>query len=276
MKAFLLFLKIYFNSIGLVFSKNSINRLAKLFSTPRKTVVRAKEIEFLESAKKSFIDTNEYKIAIYEWGKGNEYAILCHGWESNAGSLGAMVKPLIKKGFRVIAFDGPAHGKSNGTQASLIKFKETLSQLIIEFGVPKIAIGHSLGANAIMLAASEADLNIEKTILIAPVNKVSKVFFEFKDMINIPDRLFKGLLNLLESETGYLLRDLNFEDIAPKTSLKNVLILHDVDDQITPEDHSIDIAKKWNSAKYIAIKGSGHYRILWNESTLNEVRSFLS
>jgi pimeloyl-ACP methyl ester carboxylesterase len=275
MKLFLFFLNVYFNSLGLLFPKNSVKRLVKLFSTPRETVVRTKEIEVLKLAKKDFIQTSNYKIATYEWGEGEDFAILCHGWESNAGSLGALVEILNNKGLRVLAFDGPAHGASNGKQASLIQFKLVFLELIKQIGMPKIAIGHSLGANAIMLAASEENLNIDQTILFAPVNKVSKVFNDFKELLNIPPKLFYGVLDHLQSQTGYLLSNLNFEDIAPKTSLRDVLILHDQKDQITPVDHSIDISNNWKKSKFIPINGSGHYKILWNEYALKEVESHL-
>mgnify|MGYP000595598652 CR=1 FL=1 len=73
-----------------------------------------------------------------------------------------MVEPLLKKGYRVIAFDGPAHGKSSGKQASLLKFKDALLAIVQQYGTPSIAIGHSLGAMAIMLACSEVNIPIKK------------------------------------------------------------------------------------------------------------------
>lgn len=276
MQLLLIFLKVYFNSVGLLFPKNSVKRLSNLFATPRRTVIRHKEIEILKQATGSSLSSGDYTIHLYEWGTGSNYALLCHGWESNAGSLGAMVNPLLEKGLRVIAFDGPAHGKSSGEQANLLKFKNGVLSIMEEKGTPSIAIGHSLGANAIMLAAAETNLNIDKTILFAPVNKVSKVFLEFKGMIGIPDSLYRDFIKDLEEKSGYLLSDLNFEDIAPKTSLKEVLIMHDKMDQITPVEHSIDIDSRWESSTFVPINGSGHYKILWNESAINEVKQFIN
>ncbi len=275
MKAFLLALKLYYNTIGLLFPKNSVKRLANLFSSPRQTVVRKKEVAILEKAKTSFIEVRNNSICIYEWGEGNDYALLCHGWESNAGSLGAMVEPLLYKGYRVITFDGPAHGKSSGKQASLIMFKEVIVELINKLGAPKIAIGHSLGSMATMLASSEIDTKIEKAVLIAPINNVSKVFFEFKDMINIPERIFKPFIAHLENKSGYKLNNLVFEKIAPRTKIEKALILHDVNDQITSVSHSEAIHKAWSNSNFIRINCSGHYRILWNESALNAIKEFI-
>ena len=271
----LFYLRIYYNTIGLIFPKNSVKKLEKLFSTPRKTVLRKKEIEVLNEAKQSAFKTKEYEIAVYEWGEGNDYVLLCHGWESNAGSLGAFVKPITNMGYKVIAFDGPAHGKSTGKISSLIKFKEVFIELVHHYGLPKIAIGHSLGANTILLACAEQQLEIVGSYLFAPVNKVAKVFYDFKSMISIPNSLFNKLEIHLQSKTGYRLNELNFEEIAPKTRLKYNLVLHDLNDQITPVKHSKDIVKNWPNAQFQEIQGTGHYRILWNEKAVDSVINHL-
>lgn len=275
MKLYLFFLKFYFNSVGLLFPKNSVKRLDRLFSTPRGTVIRSKETAILKNATQSYLKAKNYNLAIYEWGTGNDFVLLCHGWESNAGSLGAMVEPLLERGYKVIAFDGPAHGKSSGKEASLLKFKDALISIIQEYGAPDILIGHSLGAMAIMLANSETNIPIRKSILFAPINQVSVVFEEFKSMIRIPDKLYLEFIKHLENKSGYLLTNLVFEDIALKTDLKEVLVLHDSKDQITPILHSQEITKNWVESRLATIEGSGHYKILWNENALNEVFQFI-
>lgn len=275
MKFYLFLLKLYFNSIGLLFPRNSIKRLDRLFSTPRGTVIRSKETAVLKNAKQAYLKTQDYNLAIYEWGVGNNFVLLCHGWESNAGSLGAMVEPLLQRGYRVIAFDGPAHGKSSGKQASLLKFKDALVSIIQAYGTPDIIIGHSLGAMAIMLANSETNIPIRKSVLFAPINQVSVVFEEFKNMISIPDKLYQKFIKRLESKSGYLLTNLVFENIALKTALKEVLVLHDSKDQITPIRHSQEITKNWDESQLAIIEGSGHYKILWNDNALDEVFQFI-
>jgi alpha-beta hydrolase superfamily lysophospholipase len=43
----------------------------------------------------------------YSWGTGKRNVV--HGWESRGTALRSFVPVLLEKGFRVVAFDAPAH-----------------------------------------------------------------------------------------------------------------------------------------------------------------------
>jgi len=49
----------------------------------------------------------------WRWNHPAERKVLIlHGFESSAINFDRYVKPLIKKGYEVLAFDAPAHGRS--------------------------------------------------------------------------------------------------------------------------------------------------------------------
>lgn len=268
-------MRIYFNSIGRAFPNKSANQLIKLFSTPRSRVIRSKEIEVLKTAKTTWQIFQKEKIRIYEWGNGDKLALLCHGWESNAGSLGAFVAPLLKRGYRVVSYDGPAHGESQGKEASLITFTQVAKMVVKKFGKIDLAIGHSLGANVIMLMNYETQISIPKCILISPVNRIVSVFEGFKNIFKIPNSIYNRMVNLISKRTNYQLDSLLFEDIVLKSPYQEVLLMHDVADKITPVKHSEEIAKNWTEVSFKPIKGSGHYKILWHEDTLTNSFQFI-
>src|SRR5690554_5427238 len=268
-------LQYYFNSFGRFRKKQSAKQLLKLFSTPRSRVIREKEVKVLQSAKLDAIVFNGERIKIYQWGSGEKKVLLCHGWESNAGSLGAFVEPLIQLGYAVIAYDGPAHGSSEGKRASLLSFTEVVNEVVNRFEGIEIAIGHSLGANVVMLLSENKKVPFKKTVLISPVNKIQTVFDGFKNIFQIPDEIHNEMIALINKQSNYEVNQLEFSQVAQRSAIEKALIMHDVDDKITAFWHSESLSKDWDNAELFPIEGSGHYKILWHPKTLQKTLKFI-
>ena len=267
--------RVYFNSIALLNKDLAAKQLLKLFSTPRKRVVRERETAILDESKQSFIRVDGEKVATYEWGSGSKIAILFHGWESNAGSVGAFIEPLLNRSYRVIAFDAPAHGSSEGKRSNLLYFKKAAKQIVEQIGIPDIAIGHSLGANAIILLAKEDHLKIPKVILISPLNRLMNVFEDFQQLLSLPKSIFDRFIQQFEELAGYSFEDFYFHEFGKEGPLREVLLLHDVEDQITDFEHSREMNEHWTQTQLKPISESGHYRILWDEKTLEFAQEFI-
>ena len=269
------FFRAYFNSIALLNKNYAAKQLVKLFSTPRKRVVRKRETDILDQAKQSFFEVNGERVATYEWGSGSKTAILFHGWESNAGSIGAFVEPLLDRSYKVVAFDAPAHGNSEGKRSNLLYFKKTARLIVEQIGVPDIAIGHSLGANAIIMLAREDNIKIPKVVLISPLNRLMSVFEEFQQILSLPKGVFKRFIQKFEEQADYSFNDFYFQSIGKESPLTQVLLLHDIADQITDFNHSKEMNEAWPETQLKPISGSGHYRILWQDKTLETVQEFI-
>lgn len=271
----ILLLRLYYNSIGILRKESSANELLRLFSTPRSRVIRQKEIEILEKASTEEMDFEGQKIKLYQWGTGDQYILLCHGWESNAGSLGAYVEPLRNAGYSLISYDGPAHGESEGSQTNLIDFKKIAMRIIENKGMPDAAIGHSLGANMIILLSYEEQLRIPKVVLISPFNQLRAIYLGFKDILRIPESIYSIMLDKVSKRFNYNVREMEFGKVGQDSPLENILIMHDKKDRITPFSHSHSMDRRWENAELKEIEGSGHYKILWNENSLKAGLEFL-
>jgi len=206
LKVRILLLRLYFNSLGLLNKKASANWLIHLFTTPRARVSRKKELEILAKAKKSTLNFEGKEVKIYHWGEGKKYAMLFHGWESNAGSLGAFVDPLRNLGYHVLAYDSIAHGESEGQQANMVVFKNIAKKIIEKYGQPEIAIGHSLGANVIILLAAEEKLDFSKTVLISPFNQMKAIFLGFKSILKVPNSIYSVMVDKVSDRFNYNIR----------------------------------------------------------------------
>ena len=66
----------------------------------------------------------------------------------NAAQMRPFVWPLVSAGYRVIAYDQPAHGVSGGKLTGLPDFADVFAELAWHYGRVKAVIGHSLGAAA--------------------------------------------------------------------------------------------------------------------------------
>ena len=111
-------------------------------------------------------------VACYEWpseSNNSPTVLLAHGWGGCAAQFAAWLKPLHEAGYRVLAYDAPAHGASEGTLASAPANAATLKALADWSGQPLHGvIAHSLGAIATTLALA-AGIQAQQLVFLGPV-----------------------------------------------------------------------------------------------------------
>jgi len=83
--------------------------------------------------------------------------LLIHGWEAEASFLAAFAEPLRRLGFRVVALDLPAHGRSAVTHTNLAACARAAHRIAALSAPIAGIIGHSLGG-LISLWVAEAVL----------------------------------------------------------------------------------------------------------------------
>jgi len=66
------------------------------------------DIKSIAKAETNEIPFEGGKLPVYSWGKGKT-VLLFHGWGSRASHLALIAQILAQDGFRVVAFDAPAH-----------------------------------------------------------------------------------------------------------------------------------------------------------------------
>ena len=125
----------------------------------------------------------------YRWNHGgHRKALIVHGFNSSVAKFDQYIKPLIKKGYEVMAFDAPAHGYSTGKTLNAVVFKEMIIYIIKEYGPVKSIMGHSFGCLAICLALEESEHNEDyRVALIAPATESKTaidIFFSFMKLNN--------------------------------------------------------------------------------------------
>ncbi|MFE9850389.1 alpha/beta fold hydrolase [Streptomyces sp. NPDC005576] len=93
------------------------------------------------------------KLATRVWGDGPRTAVLVHGLMTDSRSWIRVAPAIAEHGYRVVAVDLPGHGASEPAEtytpaALAAALLENLPQ------APDLAVGHSLGSAALLLAVS--------------------------------------------------------------------------------------------------------------------------
>lgn len=209
------------------------------------------------------------------WGPEDAPAILLvHGWQGRGAQLGKLVEPLLEQGFRVVAWDGPAHGASPGRRANLRLFAEMLSGAANELGVVRAIVAHSLGAGATTLALSRGWMEVQRVVLVAAPAEFEWVISGYCRRFKVLPKVEAAFRKKLESVTGLTIAEMGIAKLAEKIEIP-ALVIHDEDDNEVPFSDGQRIVHHWRGAKLLALKGVGHRKILKSPQFIEAVLNFV-
>ena len=243
----------------------------ELFLTPVRVPRPESEKAWYESARKYFLNNG---IAAYEWGPtGGPLVALVHGWSGRGTQMGAFAEPLVQRGYRVIAFDGPAHGSSIGQQTNVGAYAQFLIDAQKELGSFKAVIAHSFGAGCSVVSVSRG-LKTEKLVLVAGPSRYAVVVGHFTKMIGLSRSATKYFHKSLAQKVGMKAEDLNIGNIGNSISV-SAMIVHDREDKEVTFASAEEMKRSWPHVKLLATEGLGHRRILKDRSVTEQVAQFI-
>jgi len=266
--------KMLFRFLDLFAPAIGASQIYKLMSTPRIRKLRDFEEKILDNSRRERVKFKNFDIQTYRWGDPeNKLVFLVHGWEGQAGNLTGLVDLLLQKGYQVMAFDAPAHGKSSRGKTNMFEFTEFVSIMFKEYQ-PEVIISHSLGSvTAAGVLRRNGDIHIKQWILITAPHNFKDKMNEVSDYLGLTNRTMSRLIEMVEKDAGEPLEMLNMKEYCG--NLKNVseaLIVHSKEDRILSIDLARKVHRDFPLSKLIELDGFGHYSILWSEE-LKEVLS---
>jgi pimeloyl-ACP methyl ester carboxylesterase len=184
----------------------------------------------------------------------------------------AWVARLRAAGYAVVAFDQPAHGNSHGKRATLPEFAAAVDAVGVYFGDAALAIGHSLGGAALMLAQSER-WRAERIVLIAPPADMTMAVDRYFRFLRLGDHLRNRFYAWHQRRTGVDARTLNLAQRL-RTLGNAGLIVHDIDDREVPWSEGERYALHWHGARLLTTQGLGHNRILDEARVIDAALAF--
>lgn len=256
-------------------SPRAAGRVAyELYHTPRSFRPRPHEVAFLRDARSFSIPLGAASLAGYEWGAGERTVVLMHGWEGRAGQLGAFVAPLVSRGFRVVAFDGPAHGNSPGRRADTEGFAAGLLATERRFGRLYAAVAHSMGATSVMYAQQQG-LRLERAVFLAPMALSTEPLRKFVTIVGILPAVERDLRRRIEREYGReVWSRFELANLVGRAS-SSLLVIHDRDDRDVSSKEGEALVAAWPGAELWLTSGLGHRRILRDPEVIRRATEFV-
>jgi pimeloyl-ACP methyl ester carboxylesterase len=266
-------LRAAFSTLGPVAPAWAARCAGHLFRRPPRRAARAEEVRFLASGAPFRIPHGAGSLAAWQWGTTGPLTILVHGWGSRAGRWHALAPLLAEDGFRVLAYDAPAHGASSGDLASLPQFVRALETMVAHVAEPPmLLIGHSLGGSAVAMAMLRG-VAAERAVLLS-VPAEQRVFAErFADALALPESVRGMMSSQLEARFGFTWEDFRLPDLVGQLDAP-ALIIHDRQDPDVAFESAERIRDAWPGAELLATSGLGHSGVLNDPAVTRRIREF--
>ena len=227
-----------------------------LFLRPFRFPFTLAERESLKDSEAACLTINQQKVCVYEWGSG-PYLLFVHGWSGRGTNLCAFIEPIVSRGMRLIAFDAPAHGKSEGTNTNFLEFIDAMEAIESRYGPPAGYIGHSLGGMAVYHRVEKSKRNCPLIMISSPSEETD---------------IFRTFFRRLHGK-GNQSRKLK-EWVILKNPEK-LLLIHDKEDVDCSVEDSIKLHKANSGSELILTEGLGHLSILKNAQVIENTLYFL-
>ena len=225
-------------------------------------------------AERLAVQSRAGSLAAWSWGSGPA-VYLVHGWGGRAEQLGAFVAPLVSRGFRVIAVDGPGHGASAGRRSSGVEIGRALAGVVAQLGPARAVIAHSLGAAAVTFAVREG-LRVERLVFIgAPADPLTWVE-RFGRRLGLSRAVMAEMRRQSEARIQARWEDLPLVPLRGLSELPPLLVVRDRDDREVPFADGAAIAAAWPGARFLETSGLGHRRVLRDPAVVASIAGFVA
>jgi pimeloyl-ACP methyl ester carboxylesterase len=213
------------------------------------------------------------RIAVYHWGKGPT-VILVHGWSGRAAQLGELAEPLVAAGYRVVAFDAPAHGRSDGRDTTMPEISEAILRLVSEFSPVHAVIAHSFGVACVLFALQQRGF-AQRVVAFSPPATVEGLMEKFSGTLALSPRTVQILRDMLVQRFGAGMWSRFSAQHMARSARLPALIIHDRDDRDVPWQEGEAVARAWPHARFLRTEGLGHRRILRDPEVIDRAVRFL-
>jgi pimeloyl-ACP methyl ester carboxylesterase len=258
-------------------SEAYITRLYRAFFGPAKYETKPSDQEVLDRGDTYRLPFAGGTLAVTTWGNSGQTVLLIHGWGGSRAQMSSLVDPLLEAGYRVVAYDQPAHGESDGTMTNMLEIAPTLDQIAKREGNFYAVLAHSFGP----LITSYALVNLgfpppRKLVYFASFNRLMDSLPRFQVLARLPDPVMEALRQRMYENLGReRLESISHDLLAPQIDIP-LLMFHDTEDEVTPVEDSLSVARAWKRARFIETRGLGHRGALGSGEIHKQVIEFLN
>ena len=180
------YIRTKFKLLSAVSKKKAAEKAFELFCTPQRRNIKPLP-KIFEQAEKLHFKLDGHTVNGWRWNYPAERKVLIlHGYESSVTNFDRYIRPLLKKGYELLAFDAPAHGRSAGKKINAPLYKRMIQEIHKKYGPIQSYMAHSFGGLAVSLALEEiSHTNDYRLVLIAPATETSTAINSFFTFLKI-------------------------------------------------------------------------------------------
>jgi pimeloyl-ACP methyl ester carboxylesterase len=266
-------LRLFFSVLNILSSGYAAKRAVAIFYSPRRFEMANWERNALSAGTPTTLSFDGEVLDATIWENTGPTVLLVHGWEGRRAQLGKIGLALNGLSYRVVAFDGPAHGSSNKKRTTLVEFSRAVAAAAEHFGPVHTIVGHSFGAAATGIAVRKGTV-AQQIVLISCPFSLRHVVSGFARMVGVPHRSHEKMYPIMEQLHDCPESELSFATIGPDLNLP-CLMIHDLKDRYVPADDADRVHLTIANSELIKTNGLGHMRILQDENVVRRVVGFV-
>jgi alpha-beta hydrolase superfamily lysophospholipase len=272
-----------FKTLGRVSPQKAAAAAFQLFCTPYSGKPKREMPAVFHKAKRVAVQVNELTINGFEWLPDNkktgraplQTVLICHGFDSYSYRFDTYVLALLQEGCRVLAFDAPAHGLSDGKRFTVLLYKKMLLEVERQFGPFHAIMAHSLGALAVTLAMEEWQQPAVKLALVAPATETTRAIDQFFTLFPVDPKTHTAFIQLLENLGGNPVTWYSMTRTVQVLS-NPMLWLHDTEDRVCPFEDTATVRQlKLPNVQFVETTGLGHSKIYRDQEIQKRIVNFL-
>ena len=258
------------------FSTQASARLGyRILSQPPRFKTPERERASYANARHTRIPFGMKTLKVLEWGRGPA-VLLVHCWGGRATQLCGFVDALVGRGLRVVSFDGPAHGESDGKRTDMFEFAQALATVAKSVAPVHGVIAHSFGAAMTLLALRDLGLSANRLVLISSFKSCDWFLNAFGEFFRTSPLVIQRMRHDFDVRRGEPVKWAELSMIEVISRVKEpILLVHDRSDTEIPFSHAELLQRASNGAQLLATDGLGHRRILRDPSVIEQAVQFV-
>lgn len=263
----------FFPLVEFLSARLAVRWFRRLFFSPFRYPWPAKELAVRDRAVTSTLVIDNKRIFIYRWGVGPA-VLAVHGWAGRGTQFRKWIEPFCEAGFSVVAFDGPAHGQSEGRSTEIIEFASVIRTIYEKENAVAI-VAHSFGGVASLFAMAEG-LKNEALVMVASPTIGDEVINTYLRAVNGSQRVGELFKDFVFKKTGKHFDDFSALRIIHRVPAPpHLLVVYDTHDvEVTPL-HARRLKEEFPAATLLETQDLGHNRILKDDEVIARAVTFV-
>jgi len=253
-----------------------VKKAYQAFFSPSQYEVKSADQAILDRGTNYRVAFEGGELVVTTWGSTGSNILLMHGWGGSRAQMTGFVEPLLSAGYRVVAYDQPAHGESDGKLTNLLEIAPTMDIIIKKEGSFDAILAHSFGTLITSYALVKRNFPPPaRLVYFGAFNQLLDSLPRFQAIAGLPDEIMHGFRFMMNENFGKgVLEEIVHERLAPHINIP-ALMFHDIADNVTPVEDSRAIARAWKTARFVETDGLGHRGALQSKEIHQQVLEFL-